>query len=171
MKIRLLMKFILGLTLVVSTLALRAQSKSDTAAIQAIIQEQVTAWNKGDALAYSQQFAQAGTFTNIGGEFFVGYNSFLDKHDSIFKGLFKNTVLQAKIISLRFLRPDVAAVETLNRVSGFPKTGLPPRLQLDGQGRLNTRMVQVLVNEGNDWKIVIYHNVDIKPGILIPEPD
>jgi hypothetical protein len=63
-----------------------AQGKSDEAAIRSILQEEVTAWNKGDAQAYSQHFASDGTFTNIRGMFFTGHQAFLNRHEEIFKG-------------------------------------------------------------------------------------
>jgi hypothetical protein len=79
-------------------------------------------------------------------------------------------VLQDEVVSLRFVRPDVAVVDALSWVSGFSVAGPPPVLKLDAKGRLRTRLLQVLVKEGDDWKIVVYHNVDIKPGIESPEP-
>lgn len=161
-------KLTLALLLVLFTTTLRAQSKSDTVAIQTIIQDEVMAWNKGDAIAYSRQFAEKGTFTNIQGLFFVGHTVFMERHDQIFKGVFNKTVSQQKIVALQFVRPDVAIVETLAHVSGFAGDP-PPGARLDAKGRLNTRLLQVLVKESTGWKIVSYHNVDVKPGVPIPD--
>ena len=102
--------------------------------------------------------------------FFAGYKAFRDRHEQIFKGQFRGTVLEQEVVSLRLVRPGVAVVDSLTWVSGFPKTGPPPVLQTDAKGRLRTRLLQVFVKEGDDWKIVVYHNVDIKPGIESPEP-
>lgn len=44
-----------------------------------------------------------------------------------------------------------------------------PRIQLDAKGQLNTRLLQVVTKEAGAWKIVSYHNVDVKPGTPIPE--
>ena len=33
-----------------------------------------------------------------------------------------------------------------------------------------TRLLQVLARRGTAWKIVAYHNVDVKPGVEVPEP-
>jgi hypothetical protein len=33
-----------------------------------------------------------------------------------------------------------------------------------GQGQ------QMLVKDRGEWKIVAYHNVDVKPGVRVPEP-
>lgn len=95
-----------------------AQTASDETAIRGIIQDEIAAWNKGDAVAYSRHFAADGTFTNITGQFFTGYDAFLKQHQVIFEGRFKQTTLQQDIVSLKFVRPDVAVVEVLTAVAG-----------------------------------------------------
>jgi uncharacterized protein (TIGR02246 family) len=108
-------------------------------------------------------------FTNIGGMFFTGHQEFRDRQEAIFKGEFRGTSLKQETVCLRFIRPDVAIAETLTWVSGFSKAGPPPGTQLDANGRLRTRLLQVLKKDGGVWKIVVYHNVDIKPGVPVPE--
>jgi uncharacterized protein (TIGR02246 family) len=56
----------------VATIAAMSQPASDEIAIRKIIQEEITAWNAGDAVAYSRHFASDGTFTNVRGQFFTG---------------------------------------------------------------------------------------------------
>ena len=146
------------------------QGDKNEAAIQSILQEEITGWNKGDAELYSSHFATEGTFTNILGMFFIGHKPFVDRHDQIFKGVFRGTVLQLNVVSLQFVKPDVAIVETLCWVSGISKEGPSPGTNLDAKGRLVTRLLQVMVKSGEDWKITAYHNIDIKPGIPVPEP-
>jgi uncharacterized protein (TIGR02246 family) len=149
--------------------AVRAQPAADETAIRRILADEVTTWNKGDTDGYSKDFAADGTFTNIRGMFFTGHREFRDRHDVIFKGEFRGTTLQQEVVSLRFISPDVAVAETLTWVSRFPK-GPPAGVQTDASGRLRTRLLQVLKKNGGAWKIVVYHNVDIKPGVDAPEP-
>jgi uncharacterized protein (TIGR02246 family) len=165
-----IMKMSLSLTVLLFATIAAAQSKPDETAIRNILQEEVAAWNKGDAQLYSQHFASDGTFTNILGMFFAGHQSFLDRHDEIFKGVFRGTVLRQDLVSLRFVRPEAAVVETLTWISGFSALGPPPGSHLDGKGRLRTRLLQVMLKEGGEWKIAVYHNVDVKPGVSSPEP-
>ena len=146
-----------------------AQNNEDTIAIQNIIQEETASWNMGDAKDYSKHFAKDGTFTNILGLFFTGNEEFKLRHEQIFSGIFKGTELTQIIVSLRFVQPDVAILETLTLINGFSKDGPPKGTYLDEKGRLRTRLLQVMVKEGNEWKIAVYHNVDIKPGIPVPE--
>ncbi len=150
--------------------AIRAQNNPDEIAIRQILDSEVTTWNKGDTDGYSSHFAADGTFTNIRGMFFTGHQEFRDRHEAIFKGEFRGTSLKQENVSLRFIRPDVAIAETLTWVSGFSKAGPPSGTQLDANGRLRTRLLQVLKRDGGVWKIVVYHNVDIKPGVPVPEP-
>jgi uncharacterized protein (TIGR02246 family) len=145
-------------------------AKADEIAIRKIIQDEVAAWNRGDAAAYSRQFATDGTFTNIRGQFFTGYEAFLKQHEVIFQGIFKSTTLQQDIVSLKFIGQDVAVVDTLTSVSGMPGTA-PGGTATDSKGRLRTRLLQVVARRGREWKIVAYHNVDVKSGIPVPEPN
>ena len=147
---------------------LQTAARADETAIRKIIQDEVAAWNRGDATAYSRQFAADGTFTNIRGQLFTGYDAFLKQHEVIFGGIFKDTVLQQDIVTLKFIGPDVAVVETLNSVSGMSETS--PGTAPDSKGRLRTRLLQVVAKQGGEWRIVAYHNVDVKPGVSVPEP-
>jgi ketosteroid isomerase-like protein len=51
---------------------------ADEARIRAIVAEQVTAWNAGDARTFSLHFAENGSFTNIQGAVFYGHRAFED---------------------------------------------------------------------------------------------
>ena len=159
---------ILGLMLFGNVIS--AQYSPDETAIRRILDNEVATWNKGDTDGYSRDFATDGTFTNILGMFFTGHQEFRDRHEAIFKGEFRGTSLKQEIVSLRFIGPDVAIAETLTWVSGFSKAGPPPGTVVDATGRLRTRLLQVLKKDGTEWKIVVYHNVDVKPGVPVPEP-
>lgn len=142
---------------------IKAQHNTDSMVIRDILQEEVTSWSKGDAHTYSKHFAESGTFTNIRGMFFTGYRQFLDRHIEIFNGMYSKTVLQQEVVSLRFLSDDVAVAETHTWISGFSKDGSPKGVHIDSQKRLHTRLLQVFQKESGGWKIVVYHNVDLKP--------
>ena len=166
------MKAMKSIAIVITLLAgltAAAQSKSDEDAIRSILDNEIATWNQGDADGYSKHFAADGTFTNVPGMFFTGRQAYRDRHEVIFKGPFRGTKLELQVVSLRFLTPDVAICETLTWVSDF-KSGAPPDLHLDAKGRLRTRLLQVLTKRNGEWQIVVYHNVDIKPGVETPEP-
>jgi uncharacterized protein (TIGR02246 family) len=162
------MKTIAIITVLLAGVIAAAQSKPDEG-IRKILDDEITAWNQGDTDGYSKHFANDGTFTNVMGMFFAGRQAFRDRHEIIFRGPFRGTMLQLQVVSLRFLTPDVAVCETLTWVSGF-KSGAPPGLRLDTKGRLRTRLLQVMAKRSGEWQIVVYHNVDIKPDVEAPEP-
>lgn len=63
------MKTALSLALVLLSTLVFGQGGPDQMAVRKIIHDQVSAWNKGDAEAYSRHFAADRTFTNIVGMF------------------------------------------------------------------------------------------------------
>jgi uncharacterized protein (TIGR02246 family) len=158
--------FLILLAIACATGAQARSGITDEAAIQSIVQNETDTWNKGDAVGYSKDFAANGTFTNIRGQFFTGYDGFLKQHQAIFDGLFKNTTLTQRVVSLKFVRPDVAIVETLTAVAGMAQ---PPTGVALHDGRIRTRLLQIVAREKGVWKIVTYHNTDVKPGIPITE--
>jgi uncharacterized protein (TIGR02246 family) len=146
-----------------------AQATSNEQQIRNIIHNEASAWTCGDAAAYSRDFAADGVFTNILGQFSIGHEAFLKQHEYIFKGPYRGTTAQLDIVSLKFVRPDVAIVHVLSSVTGFES--LAPGLGKDSKGRLRTRLLQVLVRENGSWRIVDYHNVDVKAQTPVPEPE
>ncbi|HET9743588.1 MAG TPA: SgcJ/EcaC family oxidoreductase [Terriglobales bacterium] len=146
-----------------------AQDHADEAAIRNIVNGEVAAWDKGDAVAYSAHFAPGGTFTNILGAFYTGHDAFAKEHDHIFKTIFRGSTLQQDIVSLQFADPDVAVVEVLTAVTGAK---LPSARSdtVDKKKRLRTRLLQVMVRRGGAWEIVAYHNVEVNNAVSLPEP-
>jgi uncharacterized protein (TIGR02246 family) len=141
---------------------------ADEQSVRQIVSEQADAWNRGDAVAFSRHFAADGISTNLRGQSFVGYDAFLRQHQFLFGSLFRNSKLQQDIDLLRFPEPGLAVVEAVTAVSGLGQ--MPPGVAPDAKGRLRTRLLEVMTRQGGEWKIVAYHNIDIKPGVPTPEP-
>ena len=134
---------------------------SDEAQIRAIIAEQVTAWNAGDAKAFSASFAEDGSFTNIRGTVFYGHRAFEDRHVEIFRGFFKGSKLAMSPTRIRFVRPDVAIVDVATELSEL-RGRTPPGVTASADGRIRTRLQEVFVKDGGRWRVASYHNVDVK---------
>ena len=135
-------------------------SATDEAQIRAIVEEQVSAWNVGDAVAFSKSFAENGSFTNIRGTVFYGHKAFEDRHREIFTGFFKGSKLAMSITRIRFVRPDVAIVDLATELSNL--SGAPPGVRPNAAGRILTRLQQVFVKNSGVWQVESYHNVDVK---------
>jgi uncharacterized protein (TIGR02246 family) len=150
------------LSIVVSAAAQSTQQPgaADEALIRAIVDEQVKAWNAGDAVGFSKSFAEHGSFTNIRGTVFYGHQAFEDRHREIFTGFFKGSRLAMSISRIRFVRPDVAIVDLATEVSNL--SGTPPGVRPNAAGRIVTRLQQVFVRDGGIWRVESYHNVDVK---------
>jgi uncharacterized protein (TIGR02246 family) len=135
-------------------------TSADEARIRALIAEQVAAWNTGDAKAFSASFAEHGSFTNIRGTVFYGHRAFEDRHAEIFRTFFKGSKLAMSPTKIRFVRPDVAIVDIATEVSELQ--GVPPGVKPGADGRIHTRLQQVFVRHGGQWRVESYHNVDVK---------
>ncbi|HEY0750546.1 MAG TPA: SgcJ/EcaC family oxidoreductase [Chitinophagaceae bacterium] len=144
-------------------------NQDDIIAIRHIINTEVKGWNNGDAILFSKYIAKDCSFTNIVGAFFKGYQGFFDRHAKLLNEVFMNTTMEQKMVDVQFVRPDVAIVETLIRVSGVAKPIPLPGVYVDDDGCLHTRLCQVMVKVSTGWKIAAYHNVDIKVGIPVPD--
>src|SRR6476646_3366670 len=140
------MRLLFSIPILVLAGPLAAQSRSDTAAVRNIVKNEIETWNKGDATGYSRDFAVSGTFTNIRGQFFTGYPGYLKQHEVIFQGIFKNSTLKQDVVSLKFVRPDVAMIETVTTVNGAQQS--PAGVTRDENGRIRTRLLQVVSKEG-----------------------
>ena len=66
--------------------------------------------------------------------------------------------------------PDAIDSPEVRAVLDVVAAQLAPGTSGDATGRLRTRLLQVVVKQGAEWKVVAYHNVDVKPGIPLPEP-
>jgi len=133
---------------------------ADELAIRKIINEEVAAWNSGDAAAYSRHFAAKGTFTNIYGMVFEGHEQFEKRHAETFATFFRGSVRRETIRNIRFVTHQVAIVDVDTEVTGFGK--IPPGVTIQSDGVLRTRLQQVFVKYGAEWWIEAYHNVDVK---------
>jgi hypothetical protein len=69
---------------------------------------------------------------------------------------------------VKLMCPEVAIVERLQTITGFQQ--LLPGTSADAKGRLHTRLLQVMVQGGGEWKITAYHNVDMKQRASGPQP-
>jgi uncharacterized protein (TIGR02246 family) len=132
---------------------------SDRLAVESLIGSLADAWKRGDADEYARRFVPDGTFTNFLGMFFQGRDAFRERHDSVFKTVFKGSTLVPKITTLRFIRLDVAVVDIDAEVRDV--AALPSGLAAMPDGAACTKLLMVLVKERGDWWISAYHNVAV----------
>ena len=122
----------------------------DEAAVLAVLNRLRTAWNAGDAQAWSNEFAPDADFTVWTGLRVRGRKAIFEGHDMIFKGPYKGTTLKFTVDGVRWIRPDVAVVLT--------KGGAPG-------GKEGDEMKQTLVisKHGKVWLIDAFQNTKVQP--------
>lgn len=119
------------------------------------------AWARGDADAYASRFVPDGTFTNFLGMFFTGREAFRERHDAVFKTVFKGSTLTLRNEQLRFIKTDVAIADLEASLRGL--SALPAGLTALPDGTVRTKLLMVLVKEQGEWWISAYHNVAVTP--------
>jgi uncharacterized protein (TIGR02246 family) len=125
--------------------------------IRELLDEMTDAWNRGDAEAYGARYQSDATLTNAFGVLHAGREAFLRRHEEIFRGIFKGTRLAMEIRKLRFLRPDVVALDVGVMLAGARVR--PPGVEVGVDGSLRSSLLLVLTSEGGRWEIAAYHNV------------
>lgn len=146
--------------LLVSAAAL-ASPAEDEAAIRKIVNEQVAAWNAGDAKAFSRHIAKAVAFTNVFGVASYGSAAFEKRNQTMLGSIYKGTTRVMKIRQIRFPAPGVAIVDIENEIHGVKHA--PKGIHVTAEGMVRTQLMEVFVRHGAEWWVEAYHNVDVKP--------
>jgi uncharacterized protein (TIGR02246 family) len=124
-------------------------------AIKKVLADQVEAWNRHDAKAFSMVFAEDADFTNVVGASAHGRAEVDKFHAPIFATIFKDTNLKITQTKIRFIKPDVAAVDAWWEMTGA-KTREGKAIPLR-KGLLNF----VMTKESGRWFITVMHNMDL----------
>jgi uncharacterized protein (TIGR02246 family) len=128
----------------------------DRAAIEQTVERFLGAWNKHGAHAFAMTFTEDADFTNVAGTHARGRANVETFHARVFATVFKNSYQTAQIRSIRFLTPDLAAVDVDWQMTGviLPNgTPMPNR-----KGLLNWVMAR---QAGGAWLIEVMHNTDL----------
>lgn len=127
----------------------------DEMEIKKVLAEQVEAWNRHDAKAFSMVFAEDADFTNVVGTSAHGRAEVEKFHAPMFATIFKDTSLKITKTKIRFIKPDVAAVDAWWEMTGA-KTREGKDIPLR-KGLLNF----VMTKEGGKWFITVMHNMNL----------
>jgi uncharacterized protein (TIGR02246 family) len=129
--------------------------QGNTQQIHGVMNAFVDAWNQHDAKAFAAVFAEDADFTNWRGQGASGRSRIEEFHAPLFATIFKNSHQTMTDIKIRFVRPDVAAVDVRWELTGQTDAqgnARPPR-----QGILNF----VMAKKDGKWQIVVMHNLDL----------
>ena len=113
------------------------------------------AWNKHDANAFSLLFANDADFTNVFGMPVHGRDAIEQFHAPIFSSIFKSSILTIVGTKIRFIKPDVAAVDANWKMSGATDPAGNP--WSDRNGLMNL----IMTAKDGSWAITVMHNMDL----------
>lgn len=137
-------------------------TETDEHAIRTLMDRFMDAWNRHDAKAFAAVFSEDADFTNVRGMGATGRVKIEAFHVPVFAGIFSKSHLEYTDIKMRFLRPDVAAVDVHWKMTGaMDPQGNPG---MDREGLLNF----VMEKNAGQWEIVVMHNLDT--SALPPRP-
>ncbi len=118
--------------------------------LPAIVRRLEKAWNNGDSVAWTAEFASDADFIHVLGGFFHGSRDIERGHRAIFDTIYKGSHNRYEVEKVRLLRPDVAVVFVRASLTWYQ----------NGQEQ-QTQARPTLVAERNptgEWKIVVFQN-------------
>ena len=125
-----------------------------------IVEELEAAWNNGDSIAWTSQFAHDADFIHILGGFFHGSAAIEQGHRTIFDTIYKGSRNTFKVEKVRFVGPDVAVVFVTANLTWY----------LNGAEQyIQARPTLVAQKKDGKWEVVAFQNTLITPGG--PTPD
>ncbi|MGW6906016.1 SgcJ/EcaC family oxidoreductase [Streptomyces sp. NPDC054940] len=128
-------------------------TQDDVRAIHALWAGMARGWAAGDAALFAESFAEDCDFTTVRGDKPPGRAGIEAGHDALFLGPYAGTVLDARVVAVRFLRPDLATVEAESTITA-----------LDGEPLASTHALAVVERTAErHWSIRAFHN-------MIPAP-
>jgi uncharacterized protein (TIGR02246 family) len=133
--------------------------KSVEQAIEGLARALETAWNRHDAHALTEPFAEDADFTNVFGMAVRGRAAIEALHAPLFKTMFTDSRLTVLETRVRMIRSDVAAVDVKWTMTGARDphgNPWPERV-----GLLNW----IATRHGERWLVDVSHNMDL------PSPD
>ena len=127
-------------------------------ALLEIVSKLEQAWNNGDSVAWTAQFAGDADFIHILGGFLHGSRDIEHGHRTIFDTIYKGSHNHFQVEKLRFLRPDVAVVFIRANLTWY----------LNGE-KQHIQARPTLVAEKNpvgEWKIAVFQNTMINTAAV-----
>ena len=124
------------------------QNNKDATAVAGLIATFAAGWNKADGAMLAAAFAEDADFTAVNGLRVHGRDLIGEGHDELLSTIFRGVVLAANVLSVRFLRPDIAVAEA--------DLTYPKGMALG----VNRALAQyVAVRSGERWEIAVFRNM------------
>lgn len=130
-------------------------SAADETSIHQVLADFISAWNLHDAKAFSMVFTEDADFTNVRGMSAHGRTNIDSFHAPVFRTWFKDSYQKITRSTIRFIEPNVAAVDAWWEMTGSTsRSGQPIPLR---KGLLNF----VMTKTSDKWAIIVMHNLEL----------
>jgi uncharacterized protein (TIGR02246 family) len=138
----------------------RGQSNSpdaDSAAIRQVITDFLDAFNRHDARAWAMPFAEDGDFTNVTGLTRHGRKEVEDRFTGLFAGPLKTAHRTSTVRHIRFITPDIAAVDADWELVGSKAS--------DGSENPVRKglFTWVMTKQNGHWLFTVFHESEFAP--------
>jgi uncharacterized protein (TIGR02246 family) len=143
---------------------------ADEAAVRAIYQQMMDAWNQGSGKAFAAVFTEDGDLIGFDGTRFRGRQEIAPFHQRLFDTYLKGTRLVGHVTSVRFLSPDVALMHAFG---GTVKERVPARSGRAGEKLMRGKsapaperdsiMTLVVTKTGGEWRLAAFQNTRLRP--------
>lgn len=132
-----------------------AQSANEQKAIEAQIDAFLASWNRHDFTDMKNYIADDCDFINITGMHWKGREDIEYAHQTYHNEFFKNTPMEKRSVTVRFLKPDIAIAHLVWHIGKF----IPP----DGKewGDNDDLATIVFVKRQGTWLITALENVQV----------
>jgi uncharacterized protein (TIGR02246 family) len=129
--------------------------QTDEAKIRALFGDLLGDWGRGDGEAYGSRFTEDADYVAFDGTHTRGRREISASHQQLFDKFLKGTQLTGRLLSIKFLRPDVALVHatggTIMRGKTIPS---PERASIQ---------TLVAVRQSDEWRFAAFHNCRVRP--------
>jgi uncharacterized protein (TIGR02246 family) len=131
----------------------------DEVAVRQLVKDCTDAWNRHDAIAYGQPFAEDASYRMISGRRIQGRAAITHAQREFFDAQGKGSRIETRIESIRFIRSDVAFVETVSHLYSV----------VSPLEAMVAAIVSLKVN--GEWRIVIFSHVGVLTDLSNLETD
>lgn len=138
--------------------ATRDRDETEIRNLQAL---QAAAWNRHDAKAYADLFAEDGDAVNVVGWWWKGRAEIEARLTAAFAWVFRESTLTIPEVHVRFLTPEIAIAHVRWTMTG---ARTPPSIPEPRQGI----QIQVLRKTAGRWRIVSFQNTNAVPETAFP---
>jgi uncharacterized protein (TIGR02246 family) len=139
--------------------AARDQDEADIRRVQA---RQADAWNRHDARAYAELFAEHGDVVNVVGWWWKGRAEIESKLTAAFAFVFRDSTMTITDVEVRFLAPEVAVAHVRWTMTG---ARTPPDIPEPREGI----QTQTLQKTAGKWLIAAFQNTNAVPETPFPQ--